>query len=167
MKLRRRFYISWVGLRGAVPIVFATYPLLAGIEKADMIFNIVFFISVTSILVQGTTLPIVARWLRVALPVKNKPLTESEMLILNIPKTVMKEIKVLPHWSAVNQKIVHLNFPENAIIAMIKRKDKYLTPNGSTVIEANDILVILSDNQKGLDKAKISLNKQVYLQKIE
>lgn len=167
MKLRRRFYISWVGLRGAVPIVFATYPLLAGIEKADMIFNIVFFISVTSILVQGTTLPIVAKWLRVALPVKNKPLTESEMLILNIPKTVMKEIKVLPHWSAVNQKIVHLNFPENAIIAMIKRKDKYLTPNGSTVIEANDILVILSDNQKGLDKAKISLNKQVYLQKIE
>ncbi|MCA1763851.1 MAG: potassium/proton antiporter, partial [Flavobacteriales bacterium] len=49
MKLRRRFYISWVGLRGAVPIVFATYPLLAGIEKANMIFNIVFFISVTSI----------------------------------------------------------------------------------------------------------------------
>lgn len=161
MDLRRRFYISWVGLRGAVPIVFATYPLLAGIEKANMIFNIVFFISVTSVLIQGTTLPIVAKWLRVALPVKNKPLTESEMLILDIPKTVMQEVKVLPHWSSVNQKIVHLNFPENAIIAMIKRKNKYLTPNGSTAIEANDILVILSDNQKGLDKAKISLNKQV------
>ncbi|TCL62631.1 sodium/hydrogen exchanger family protein [Mariniflexile fucanivorans] len=57
MKLRKRFYISWVGLRGAVPIVFATYPLLAGIDKAHMIFNIVFFISVTSILIQGTTLP--------------------------------------------------------------------------------------------------------------
>ena len=54
MKLRRRFYISWVGLRGAVPIVFATYPLLAGIERANIIFNIVFFISVTSILIQGT-----------------------------------------------------------------------------------------------------------------
>lgn len=61
MKLRRRFYISWVGLRGAVPIVFATYPLLAGIEKANMIFNIVFFISVTSVLIQGTTLSIVAK----------------------------------------------------------------------------------------------------------
>src|SRR5690606_15033395 len=62
MQLRRRFYISWVGLRGAVPIVFATYPLLAGIEKADVIFNIVFFISVTSVVIQGTTLPIVAKW---------------------------------------------------------------------------------------------------------
>src|SRR5690606_20828883 len=66
MELRRRFYISWVGLRGAVPIVFATYPLLAGIEKANMIFNIVFFISVTSVLIQGTTLSIVAKWLKVA-----------------------------------------------------------------------------------------------------
>jgi cell volume regulation protein A len=72
MKLRRRFYISWVGLRGAVPIVFATYPLLAGIDKANMIFNIVFFISVTSVLIQGTTLSIVAKWLNVALPEKAK-----------------------------------------------------------------------------------------------
>src|SRR5690606_17715080 len=73
MKTRRKLYISWVGLRGAVPIVFATYPLLAGIEKADMIFNIVFFISVTSVLVQGTTLTTVAHWLHVALPEKVKP----------------------------------------------------------------------------------------------
>ncbi|MDV7391844.1 cation:proton antiporter, partial [Arthrospira platensis SPKY1] len=60
MKMRRRLYISWVGLRGAVPIVFATYALLAGIDKANAIFNIVFFISVTSVLIQGTTLTKVA-----------------------------------------------------------------------------------------------------------
>lgn len=70
MELRRRVYISWVGLRGAVPIVFATYPLIAGIEKAGMIFNVVFFISVTSVLIQGTTLGIVAKWLGVALSEK-------------------------------------------------------------------------------------------------
>ena len=64
MRLNRRFYISWVGLRGAVPIVFATYPLLAGIDKANMIFNIVFFISVTSVLIQGTTVGVFARWLK-------------------------------------------------------------------------------------------------------
>src|SRR5690606_30722696 len=73
MKWRRRLYISWVGLRGAVPIVFATYPLLAGIDKADMIFNIVFFVSLSSVLIQGTTLSLVARWLHVALPSKVKP----------------------------------------------------------------------------------------------
>lgn len=70
MTLRTRLYISWVGLRGAVPIVFATYPLLEGIDKAHMIFNIVFFISVTSVLIQGTTLTIIAKWLKIALPEK-------------------------------------------------------------------------------------------------
>lgn len=64
---RNKLFISWVGLRGAVPIVFATYPLLAGAEKAHMIFNIVFFISLTSVLIQGTTLPFFAKWLKVTL----------------------------------------------------------------------------------------------------
>ncbi|MFA6867552.1 MAG: potassium/proton antiporter [Clostridia bacterium] len=87
MKLSRRFYISWVGLRGAVPIVFATYPLLAGIEKADMIFNIVFFISVTSVLIQGTTLSILAKWLHVLLPEKDKTIPKSDRCISEITKT--------------------------------------------------------------------------------
>jgi len=159
MKLSRRFYISWVGLRGAVPIVFATYPLLAGIEKADMIFNIVFFISVTSVLIQGTTLSILAKWLRVSLPEEIKPVSETDRFISYITKTAMKEITVLPDCNAVNKKIVDLSFPKEAIIAMIKRKDKYLTPSGSTVIEPNDILLILSDNQEGIDKVNDCLDK--------
>ena len=68
VKTRDKFFIAWVGLRGAVPIVFATYPLIAGLEKADMIFNLVFFISVTSVLIQGTTLPLIAKWLKVVVP---------------------------------------------------------------------------------------------------
>jgi len=150
MKTRRRFYISWVGLRGAVPIVFATYPLLAGIEKADMIFNIVFFISVTSILIQGTTLTVVAKWLHVALPEKVKPLSNTEKFLSELPKTTMKEIEILPDSFASNKKIVELSFPKNAIIAMIKRDDKYLTPTGSTIIEANDVLIVLSENDEGI-----------------
>src|SRR5215216_2896268 len=70
--VRSKLFISWVGLRGSVPIVFATYPLLAGIPKADLIFNLVFFISVTSVLLQGTTLSLVANWLHVAVPAKAK-----------------------------------------------------------------------------------------------
>jgi len=66
MSKERLLYISWVGLRGAVPIVFATYPLLAGIEQATTIFNIVFFVSLTSVLIQGTTLGIVAKYLKMA-----------------------------------------------------------------------------------------------------
>jgi len=65
MKLNQLVFLSWVGLRGAVPIVFATYPLLARLEHAQFIFNVVFFISLTSVLLQGTTLPVVARMLGV------------------------------------------------------------------------------------------------------
>ena len=152
MKLRRRFYISWVGLRGAVPIVFATYPLLAGIDKAGMIFNVVFFISVTSVLIQGTTLGVVAKWLNVALPVEYKPIDPTDAFLSEDPKTAMKEIEVTTNCYAVDKKIVELDFPKNAIIAMIKRNGHYLVPNGSTIIEANDSLIVLSDTQEGLDK---------------
>ncbi|WP_066223822.1 potassium/proton antiporter [Formosa haliotis] len=145
MKLRRRFYISWVGLRGAVPIVFATYPLLAGIDKANMIFNIVFFISVTSILIQGTTLSVVAKWLNVALPEEEKKLSATDLLLTENPKAEMKEIKITSGCYAVDKKIVELGFPKNAIIAMIKRDDSYITPNGSTVIEGLDTLIVLAD----------------------
>lgn len=159
MKLRRRFYISWVGLRGAVPIVFATYPLLAGIEKADMIFNIVFFISVTSVLIQGTSLPIVAKWLGVALPENAKPISETDKFISDIPKTAMREIVLTPDCFAVNKMIVNLGLPKNAIIAMIKRNEKYITPNGSTILQAKDNLLILSENENGLDEVDMCLLK--------
>lgn len=148
MKLRRRFYISWVGLRGAAPIVFATYPLLAGIDKANLIFNIVFFISVTSVLIQGTTLSIVAKWLRVALPGETKKPSPTDLLLAENPKTAMQEILITPDSFAVDKKIVELGFPKNAIIAMIKRDDSYITPNGSTKIESQDTLIVLAERSE-------------------
>ncbi len=160
MKMRRRFYISWVGLRGAVPIVFATYALLAGIDKASMIFNIVFFISVTSVLIQGTTLSIVAKWLNVALPEKAKELTATDMLLAENPKAEMKEILITSDYFAVDKKIVELGFPKNAIIAMIKRDDSYITPNGSTKIEAQDSLIVLADRPSIFDEVYKTLKMQ-------
>ena len=147
MKLRRRLYISWVGLRGAVPIVFATYPLLAGIEKAPMIFNIVFFISVSSVLIQGTTLSVVAKWLHVALPEKAKKITEMDKLILDLPKSSMQEFIIRPNFQAVNKRIVDLHLPASAFIIMIKRNGKYIRPGGSTQLEADDVLMVLADSE--------------------
>lgn len=152
MKMRRRFYISWVGLRGAVPIVFATYPLLAGIDKANAIFNIVFFISVTSVLIQGTTLTKVAEWLHVALPEKVKPLSEVEKIILDIPKSSLQEFDVLPDLKVIDKRIVDLKFPSSAFIIMIKRNDKYIRPGGSTTLQAHDVLMVLADKQEDFDK---------------
>ncbi|WP_339902339.1 potassium/proton antiporter [uncultured Cyclobacterium sp.] len=154
MKLRRRFYISWVGLRGAVPIVFATYPLLAGIEKANIIFNIVFFVALSSVLIQGTTISLVAKWLKVGLPESTKKPKLTDKFMEEHPKTILREIKIKKNTGAIGKQIVDLNFPKNAIIAMIERGDNYLMPNGSTILEVNDKLVVLTD--------KIENIKEVY-----
>ncbi|WP_010134860.1 potassium/proton antiporter [Ochrovirga pacifica] len=150
MKNRRRLYISWVGLRGAVPIVFATYPLLAGIEKAHIIFNIVFFISVTSVLIQGTTLATFAKWLNVGLPEDEKSETQNDRYILDLPKTAMKEIVVPNNCNAVDKRIVDLNFPKCAFIVMIKRGNIFVRPGGATELKANDILVVLLDDENNM-----------------
>lgn len=160
MKLRRRFYISWVGLRGAVPIVFATYPLLAGIDKANMIFNIVFFISVTSVLIQGTTLSIIAKWLNVALPEKAKKITELDQLVLDLPKSSLQEFEILPDFHVVGKRIVDLNFPKSAFIIMIKRNGEFIRPSGSTILETMDILMVLADNQEDFEKVDNCIQKR-------
>jgi len=157
MRLRRRIYISWVGLRGAVPIVFATYPLLAGIEKANPIFNIVFFIAVSSVILQGTTLSILARWLRVSLPEKVKPISESEKIVLDLPKSSMQEFEILPEYKSANKRIVDLNFPKEALIIIIKRDGNFIRPKGSTIIQVKDVLMVLADNQKNFESVESCL----------
>lgn len=152
MPLKRRFYISWVGLRGAVPIVFATYPLLAGVEKANAIFNIVFFISVTSVIIQGTSLAAVAKWLKVVKTEKDEEDEPDHLTLPDIPKSALREFTVESDYYAVNRRIVDLNFPKSAFIVMIKRENRYLRPGGSTVIEENDLLMILADSDKEYDE---------------
>jgi cell volume regulation protein A len=158
MKSRARWYTSWVGLRGAVPIVFATYPLIAGIEKAQMIFNLVFFISVTSVLIQGTTLSVVAKWLHVSIPEKAKPRTPLEIFLNDDEKSEFFEFAIEESSQAIGKKIFELNFPQTAIIALIKRDRKYLAPNWSTMLNKGDALVILSEDKQGISDALESLS---------
>jgi cell volume regulation protein A len=157
---RSRWFISWVGLRGAVPIVFATYPLIAGAEKADMIFNIVFFISISSVLIQGTTLPMVAKWLHLTLPEELKQRNKTDIELSDSIKSNLTEI-VLPQSSpAIGKQIVHLGLPQTSLISFIQRNNKYITPNGSTVLEANDKLFILTEDETTLKKVFECFNKE-------
>ncbi len=149
---RSRWFISWVGLRGAVPIVFATYPLLAGADKASMIFNIVFFVSLTSVLIQGTTLPIVAKWLHLALPVKARQRTTIDIERNDSIKSLLTEILVPVDSKAIGQKIVDIGFPKTAVISFIQRHDKYITPHGSTQLESGDKLFVISESAEDVDK---------------
>lgn len=154
MKASERVYISWAGLRGAVPIVFATYPLLAGIEKAELIFNIVFFVAVTSVLLQGTTLALFAKWIGVALPEEERRMSPTEAFLEEYPRTAMEEIRIELGNAVAGKMIVDIAFPKTAIIAMIKRGEQYITPNGATQILENDVLIVLSTSAEGLSDVK-------------
>ncbi|HPA87704.1 MAG TPA: potassium/proton antiporter [Bacteroidales bacterium] len=150
LKLRTMTFVSWVGLRGAVPIVFATFPLLAGLDKAQMIFNIVFFISLTSVLLQGTFLGWMAKLLHVSVPEKAKQRTPPDIELSDTIKTELTEIVIDETSKAAGKRVLDLGFPRAALIALIKRKGRFVTPNGSTVIEPDDILVILAENAESL-----------------
>ena len=150
---RNRWLISWVGLRGAVPIVFATYPLIAGAEKAHMIFNIVFFISLTSVLIQGTTLPLVAKWLHLTLPDKAKHRSLIDIELEDSIKSIFSQVIIPENCSSVGKQIVQLRLPKTTLISIIQRENKYITPNGSTVLQPEDKLFIISENKNALSSA--------------
>jgi cell volume regulation protein A len=159
--LRSKLFISWVGLRGSVPIVFATYPLLAGIAKADLIFNLVFFISVTSVLLQGTTLTYVAKLLHVAVPATVKRRIGFDFEAGDAIKSEMQEI-ILPDGSkAAGKRIVELHIPSTVNILAIKRSGVFIAPNGSTKLVSGDILHVLAEDRRALGELGSTLGLQL------
>ena len=153
---KQKLFISWVGLRGAVPIVFATYPLLEGIDKSDTIFHIVFFIVLTSILFQGTTLHQLAQWLQLEAQLAKKKAGALISLSEDI-KSELLEIGVVNNSTAAGKQIVELGFPKGSLIVLIRRDDHYITPRGDTVIEAGDKLMVMTDDQRAIKDIKACL----------
>ena len=147
MKLNEKLMISWVGLRGAVPIVLATFPLLAGMPRAEIIFDLVFFIVLTSILLQGTSMPLLARWLKLEAPVRNKvhPLELERTAGVN---SQLVDVEVPNESAVVGKQIVGAGFPRGALIVLIGRGNEFIVPNGGTVIEPADRLLVLADGRR-------------------
>ncbi len=139
--------VSWTGLRGAVPIILATYPLLAGIPKADMIFNLVFFIVLTSVLLQGTSIPLVAKWLGVEAPGSGKPKSPLELESSHEFKSELIEMDIPDNSIVIGKSIVSLGFPEGALIVLISRNNDFIVPSGGTIIEAGDTVLALGDKE--------------------
>jgi len=143
---KEKTFISWVGLRGAVPIILATFPLLAGVPKADILFNVVFFIVITSVLIQGTTILLVAKWLGVDAP-DTKTKTDHVEFEFNYDTGSQKTDLVIPRDSeAIGKQVVELGLPESAVIILIKRGDTSIVPRGDTILEAEDKLLFLAEN---------------------
>ena len=156
--IREKWFLSWVGLRGAVPIVLATYPLIAGAEKAHMIFNIVFFISLTSVIIQGTSLPLVAKWLNLTIPGELKKRTQTELVLAEGIKSLLTQIVIPENGTVAGKQIIQLGLPKTTLISFILRGNEYIIPDGSTVIQQKDVLFILSENKEGVDSVFTCLN---------
>jgi len=142
---RDTLMVSWVGLRGAVPVILATFPLVEGIPQAELIFNVVFFIVITSVLVQGTTIPMVARWLGVAAPLRRRRPYPLEYVESGQGSTDLHEIAIPSGSPAAGRQLVNLQLPKGTLILLISRDDEFVVPQGSTALEAGDNVLLLAD----------------------
>jgi cell volume regulation protein A len=146
MNFREKTMVSWVGLRGAVPIVLATFPLLAKLPNAWMIFDIVFFIVLTSVLLQGTSIPIMARWLRVDVPLPPKPQLPIEIGPSCNLKNELVEITIPLNSAVVGKQIVELGLPPGTLIVLISRNAECFAPGGGTVLAGNDSVLLFGES---------------------
>jgi cell volume regulation protein A len=151
MSLRDKTYVSWVGLRGAVPIIFAIIPLVENVPHARLIFNIVFLCTLVSLLVQGTSLPIMAKWLRLAeRPRRIKKLREFDVEFSNDIKSITAEIEIDKDIVGNGKNLMDLPLPINTLVVMVKRNDKYFVPTGTTPLQEKDKLLIITDDHEAL-----------------
>jgi cell volume regulation protein A len=147
--LKARSYVSWVGLRGAVPIIFAIYPMASGVEGAEYIFNVVFFVTIVSLVVQGTTVSAMANWLGLSFK-------ETEQSFkLTIPdhiRSEFSEVEVNDLMLASGDTLKDIKLPDNTLVVMVCRNENYFVPKGHTKLNTGDKLLVVSDNNEELIK---------------
>lgn len=144
--LKAKTFTSWVGLRGAVPIIFATYPVVADIDGADQIFNIVFFITLLSMIIQGSTISLTAKMLNLNLPLQK----EGNDFGIEFPDeidTTLKDIEVTEKMLENGNKIADMKIPKGTLVMIVKRGKKHIIPNGSLRLQEGDKLLLISENE--------------------
>ena len=144
---KARLYISWVGLRGAVPILFATYPLIAGLEQADLLFNVVFLSTIISLVVQGTTVSGMANTLGLAYAERE---SSFEVNLHENISSALTEVEVNPSLLKSGRTLKEITLPEHTLVMMIYREGAYFVPQGSTELFVGDKLLVISDRSEEL-----------------
>lgn len=142
---REQLMVSWGGLRGAVPIVLATYPLIAGAPGARTIFNLVFFVVFISVLLQATTIPVVAKWLKVDAPLTTGPRFPIQYNPNGSLGEELVEISVPAGSPAAGRTLIDLRLPRSALIVLIRRSEQVFVPRGDSRIEIGDTLLVLAE----------------------
>jgi len=156
---KERTFVSWVGLRGAVPIILATFPLLTDLPEAKIIFDVVFFIVLTSALLQGWSIPFVARLLQLDAPFEHKRQYPIEFVPVEGVDTELIDL-IVPYNSAITGKsIVELDMPQDSLIVLISRDDSFIVPSGGTVLQESDTVLVLV-NKNNLPTVRKIFEKQ-------
>lgn len=144
---KARLFVSWVGLRGAVPIIFATYPVIAQIPGSNQLFNIVFFITLLSLVIQGMSIAKVAKWLKLDLPQKK----EGNEFGIELPDEIdseLHEITLTPEILKAGNRLADMHLPQGTLVILIKRGYEFLIPNGQAELHTGDKLLIISENKQ-------------------
>ena len=147
LSTKARLYISWVGLRGAVPIIFATYPWVAEIENAELIFNVVFVMTIISLIAQGTTVSSMANVLGLAYTEKESKLGDA---LQDKMKSAFTEISVTEQMLSSGNTLNKVALPDNTLVVMVCRDGDYFVPKGGAELHISDKLLILSDRNDEL-----------------
>lgn len=145
--LKSRLFVSWVGLRGAVPIIFATYPVVANVEGSNMIFNIVFFITIVSLIVQGTSVSFVARLLHLSTPLEK---TGNDFGV-ELPEEIdtdLSDMTITMEMLNEADTLKDMNLPKGTLVMIVKRGDEFLIPNGTLKLHVGDKLLLISEKNK-------------------
>ena len=142
---RARLYVSWVGLRGAVPIIFATYPVVAGVEDSSLLFNIVFFVTLLSLVVEGTTVSLMAEWLGLAYPERERIFNDEVMNRMLDDATT--ELTVTEAMLEPGHHLRDIVLPAATLVVMVARDGTFFVPKGNSVLRVGDKLLVVTENK--------------------
>ncbi len=138
-------FVSWVGLRGATPIILATFPVTEGIAGANVVFDVVFFVVISSVLIQGTTIPLVAKRLKVTAEEAPTSRTTFDAAIAGLEGPELHTVRVLDNAPAAGETVVNMQLPQGVLIVLVRRDRESFMPQGGTTIYAGDELLVLAD----------------------